>query len=48
MTIVNSSQGMPGSKRMPRMRPRATGLRTVAPYSMPGERQVVDVARLRR
>ena len=33
---VNSSQGMPGPKRMSRMRPRGDGLRTVTPCSMPG------------
>jgi hypothetical protein len=36
VTTVNSSQGTSPSNRTSRMRPRWTGLRTVAPNSMPG------------
>ena len=36
VTMVNSCQGMAGSKSMERMRPRAMVLRTVAPNHMPG------------
>ena len=46
VTTMNSSQGTPGSKSMPRMMPRGEGLRTVMPCSMPGSVEVVDVARL--
>src|SRR6187399_3287481 len=35
VTTTKSSQGTAGSKVMPVMRPRATGLRTVTPWSIP-------------
>ena len=46
VTTVNSSHGSPSPKWMPRIRPRAIGLRTVTPYSMSGQMQIVDVLRL--
>ena len=46
VTTVNSSQGTAGSNVMLSIRPRATGLRTVTPCSIPGRRDVVDVQRL--
>src|SRR5260370_5251255 len=36
VTTVNSCQGRPPVNWMFRIRPRATGLRTVTPYSIPG------------
>ena len=46
VTMVNSSQGTPGSKSMSRMMPRGAGLRTVDAVQHPRQREVVDVARL--
>jgi hypothetical protein len=36
VTTTISLQGIPSPKRTPRMRPRATALRTVVPWSIPG------------
>ena len=46
VTMVNSSQGTPPSKRIPRIRPRGFGTADRDAVQHARHRQVVDVARL--